>query len=127
MTSLSESRRAVIVGTNLIDNSIRHGGSSEPIEITALAGASSAKLAVIDHGRGVAKEEEASLFEPFHSADDRQLGGLGLGLTVARGFVEAMDGVLVADRTPGGGMTMRLRLPLAESQPASREAASDSE
>ena len=112
---------------NLIDNAIRHGGSSEPIEITALAGASSAKLAVIDHGRGVAKEEEADLFEPFRSADDRQLGGLGLGLTVARGFVEAMDGVLVADRTPGGGMTMRLRLPLAARQPASRDAPADSE
>ena len=39
--------------------------------------------------------------------------GAGLGLTVARGFAEAMDGVLIPDASDGGGLTMRLRLPLA--------------
>jgi two-component system, OmpR family, sensor histidine kinase KdpD len=40
--------------------------------------------------------------------------GGDLGLTVARGFMEAMDGVLIADGSEGGGLTMRLRLPLAQ-------------
>ena len=38
---------------------------------------------------------------------------MGLGLSVARGFMEAMDGVLIADGSSGDGLTMRLRLPLA--------------
>jgi two-component system sensor histidine kinase KdpD len=42
------------------------------------------------------------------------VGGVGLGLWVARGFTEAMDGTLIADRAPGGGLLMRLRLPLAD-------------
>ena len=47
-------------------------------------------------------------------------GGLGLGLSVAKGFIEAMGGALVADGTPGGGLTMRMRLPLAHHDPGPR-------
>ena len=62
---------------------------------------------------------EAALFAPFTRLDggagalgDRGTGGLGLGLAVARGFAEAMHGGLTAHPTPGGGLTMRLTLPL---------------
>lgn len=98
---------------NLLDNALRHGESSMPVELTARAGAKSAKLEVIDHGPGVAKEQEDRLFEPFQRLDDRGHAGVGLGLAVARGFVEAMGGAVVADSTDGGGLTMRVRLPLA--------------
>lgn len=99
---------------NLVDNAVRHGGAGGPVEITATAGSSSAKLAVIDHGPGVPAEDRERLFMPFQHLDDRRaVGGVGLGLAVARGFADAMGGALVADRSPGGGLTMRLRLPLA--------------
>jgi two-component system sensor histidine kinase KdpD len=94
---------------NLIDNAVRHGRGS--VQITATAGAESAKLAVIDHGTGVTAEERRRMFAPFQRLDDRS--GVGLGLSVARRFAEAMDGALAADESPGGGLTMRLRLPLA--------------
>ena len=97
---------------NLIDNALRHAGDHDPVQITATAGAQSAKLAVIDHGPGVSVDQRERIFEPFQRLDDRS--GLGLGLSVARRFADAMDGALAADESPGGGLTMRLRLPLAK-------------
>jgi two-component system sensor histidine kinase KdpD len=101
------------VFVNLIDNALRHGGADGPIEITAHPGAQSTRVEVVDHGAGLAPEERERLFTPFGPGGDRADGGLGLGLSVARGFVEAMDGAMTADPTPGGGLTMRMRLPLA--------------
>jgi K+-sensing histidine kinase KdpD len=98
--------------SNLIDNAMRHGGGR--VEIVATAGAESAKLAIVDHGPGVAPDRREALFRPFQRLDDRDAGGgVGLGLAVAKGFTEAMGGALIADGSSGGGLTMRLRLPLA--------------
>jgi len=62
---------------------------------------------------------EDALFAPFTRLDDgggalgdRGSGGLGLGLAVARGFAEAMHGSLAPLPTPGGGLPMRLTLPV---------------
>ncbi|HWH93108.1 MAG TPA: ATP-binding protein [Baekduia sp.] len=99
---------------NIIDNAVRHGGD-QPITLRATAGSATAKVEVIDHGPGVAPEHRERLFEPFQRLDDRStVSGVGLGLWVAHGFMTAMDGALVADTSPGGGLTMRLRVPLAE-------------
>jgi two-component system sensor histidine kinase KdpD len=103
---------------NLLDNALRHAGDSGPIQVTATAGAENAKLAIVDHGPGVTQAERERLFAPFQRLDDRDASGVGLGLSVARGFAEAMGGALVADQSPGGGLTMRLRLPLAPASPA---------
>ncbi len=97
---------------NVIENALRHGASAEPVEVAAAAGAGSARLEVVDHGRGLEPGQVSEIFEPFQRLDDRD-GGLGLGLSVALGFVEAMGGAMVADETPGGGLTMRIRLGLA--------------
>ena len=103
---------------NLIDNALRHGGDGAPVQITATAGSSSAKVAVVDHGPGVPEADHEHLFTPFRHLGDQAAGaGAGLGLSVARGFTEAMGGALAADRSPGGGLTMRLRLPLAARPP----------
>jgi len=84
------------------------------VQITAAAGAQSAKLAIIDHGPGVTPDQHQQIFTAFQRLDDRGgRFGIGLGLSVARRFAEAMDGALAADASPGGGLTMRLRLPLA--------------
>ena len=98
---------------NVLDNAIRHGDGE--VAVSARAGASSVKLEVVDHGPGVPAEQADRLFEPFQRLDDHRAGGVGLGLSIARGFVEAMDGAMVADATEGGGLTMRIRLPLAAS------------
>jgi K+-sensing histidine kinase KdpD len=101
------------VFVNLLDNARRHGGSDRPIEITAYSGRETTKIEVVDHGPGVPLEQRERLFAPFQRLDDRSTTGVGLGLSVARGFIEAMGGAMAADQTPGGGLTIRLRLPLA--------------
>ncbi|HEX7289721.1 MAG TPA: ATP-binding protein [Conexibacter sp.] len=98
---------------NLLDNALRHGASEQPVEVRAFAGAESAKVEIVDHGPGVPRDQHERLFAAFGRLDDHGTTGVGLGLAVARGFLEAMDGALVADATPGGGLTMRLRVPLA--------------
>jgi two-component system, OmpR family, sensor histidine kinase KdpD len=62
---------------------------------------------VVDEGAGVPRGTEEQLFEPFQRLGDRDNKyGVGLGLSVARGFVEAMSGTISATDTPGGGLTV---------------------
>ena len=98
---------------NLIDNAMKHGGDGQ-ITVSAFAGDTSTKIEVSDSGPGVTEEQRGRLFEPFEGGTDRSSsGGLGLGLSIAKGFIEAMDGAMVADTAPTGGLTIRIRLPLA--------------
>jgi two-component system sensor histidine kinase KdpD len=61
------------------------------------------------------------VFLPFQRLGDRDNGtGVGLGLALSRGLAEAMGGSLTPDTTPGGGLTMTLRLPRAEITEATR-------
>jgi two-component system, OmpR family, sensor histidine kinase KdpD len=108
---------------NVLDNSLRHSGPDGAVEVVAHPGSDTAKLEVIDHGPGVPDQQKAQLFEPFQRLDDRGPEGVGLGLAVARGFVEAMGGAMVADNTQGGGLTMRIRLALAKPSSGEPEAA----
>lgn len=101
------------VVANLLENAVRHGGGG-PVEVTATAGDMTARVKVVDHGPGVPDGQRERLFQPFQRLEGGSSAGAGLGLTVARGFMEAMDGVLIADGSAGGGLTMRLRLPLAQ-------------
>ena len=53
-----------------------------------------------------------TIFEPLQRLGDVPAGdGVGLGLAVARGLMEAMGGTLTAEETPGGGLTMEIDLP----------------
>ena len=72
-------------------------------------------LEVIDHGPGVPDELKAGIFEPFQRLDDHH-GGVGLGLAVAKGFAEAMGGTIAAATTPGGGLTIKVRMPTVSSE-----------
>jgi two-component system sensor histidine kinase KdpD len=72
------------------------------------------QLHIIDNGPGIAARDRESVFQPFQRLGD-QAGdtsdGVGLGLAVARGFVDLMGGQLVLDDTPGGGLTAIITLP----------------
>jgi two-component system sensor histidine kinase KdpD len=95
---------------NLIDNALRYGGGGL-VRINAGSVAGRTLINVIDEGPGVPKGTEDLLFEPFQRLGDRQNKyGVGLGLSVARGFVEAMGGTIAASDTPGGGLTILVEL-----------------
>ena len=86
------------VVANLVDNALRHAPGG--VVVRGLPG----RLEVVDHGPGM-------VAVPPAFGGDRTTGGVGLGLQVARGFLEAMGGELQPGPTPGGGLTMTVVLP----------------
>src|SRR5664279_2969922 len=71
------------------------------------------QIRVVDRGIGVPDRSKEEIFAPFRRLEDSGRGdGVGLGLAVARGLTEAMDGTLSAEDTPGGGLTIVIDLPL---------------
>ena len=80
-------------------------------------------IRVIDHGPGIRREDRDLVFRPFQRlGDSENRVGVGLGLAVARGFVEAVGGELDLEDTPGGGCTMVVRLPQPDDRAGNRTA-----
>ena len=100
---------------NVIGNALRHSPSDRPPLITADDRDSLVEVRIVDHGPGIPDERRDQMFQPFQRQGDRPNGdGVGLGLALSRGLVEAMSGTLVPETTPGGGLTLVLTLPSAE-------------
>ncbi|HVK25026.1 MAG TPA: sensor histidine kinase KdpD [Actinokineospora sp.] len=120
------------VVANVIGNAVRHGrlrprrlvdvdgdgrvALDEPeIAVRGSAHGDRVELRVVDHGRGLPRHA-ADVFSPFQRLGDRDATpGVGLGLSVAKGFTEAMGGTIAAEDTPGGGLTVVISLPAAPS------------
>jgi two-component system sensor histidine kinase KdpD len=98
---------------NLVGNAIQHTDS--PITVTISALRDKVEIRVIDRGPGIPAAYRDQVFLPFQRLGDRDNSvGVGLGLALSRGLVEAMNGTLTPEDTPGGGLTMVLALPAAE-------------
>jgi two-component system sensor histidine kinase KdpD len=97
---------------NLFSNALHHSPAARPPALQAHRQDDTVVLEVIDHGPGVPDGLKTEIFEPFRRFDDRKVG-VGLGLAVAKGFTEAMGGAIVAADTAGGGLTVRITLPVA--------------
>lgn len=102
---------------NVVENAVTHSPPGKAVLIKASALDDRVELRVTDRGPGVPDSAKARIFEPFQRYGDAPAGyGVGLGLAVARGFAEAMDGSLDAEDTPGGGLTMVLALRAAHAR-----------
>ena len=100
---------------NLAGNAARHTPAGRRVMVTASALGGRVELRVVDRGPGLPTTGRERLFEPFQRLGDTDnTTGLGLGLALARGLTEAMNGTLTPEDTPGGGLTMVVSLPLAE-------------
>ena len=106
--------------TNLLDNAARHAGGA-PVRIGATAtDPYSVRLLVEDGGRGVPPEDIAHQFERFYRVRRTGNGarrGLGIGLSVVKGLVEAMGGAVRADASTLGGLAIELSLPAVPAPP----------
>jgi two-component system, OmpR family, sensor histidine kinase KdpD len=99
---------------NLFSNALRHSPTGQRPALRAREDGGKVVLDVVDRGPGVPAELKSRIFEPFARLDERS-PGVGLGLAVAKGFAEAMGGAIVAVDTPGGGLTVRVTLPVLSS------------
>lgn len=99
---------------NLVANAVHASPPDRPVRVVAGDVLHRVELRVVDEGPGIPPDRRDDVFRPFQRLGDRPNGsGVGLGLAVARGFVEAMDGELTVEDTPGGGTTMVVSLPAA--------------
>jgi two-component system sensor histidine kinase KdpD len=111
---------------NIVENAHKYAPDSDIVIVGTAGGLGSAtingrptgELRIIDHGQGIPAENVVAMFRPFQRLDDiPSTTGVGLGLAVAKGFIETMGGTLTAEQTPGGGLTMVIRLPLSTGTP----------
>ncbi|WP_369184021.1 ATP-binding protein [Streptomyces sp. Y1] len=108
---------------NLVENAVKYSPDGVRVLVKAdalhqIGGPGRVELRIVDRGPGVPEDAKERIFAPFQRYGDAPRGaGVGLGLAVARGFVEAMDGTVTAEDTPGGGLTMVVSLPAAERPP----------
>ena len=95
---------------NIIANAVTYS-RGEPVLVHAGLLRDGIDVRVADRGPGVPPQERETIFLPFRRVGDtRRHEGAGLGLAIAKGFVEAMGGTIEADDTPGGGLTIVVRL-----------------
>jgi len=110
---------------NLLDNALRHGGDEESVVTLSAfqSGLDAVEVSVADQGPGIAPSFLPRVFEAFTQAEDpdHNPGGVGLGLHVTRGIVEAMGGQIGVDSQLGVGSTFWLRLPVQTSEEGSQE------
>ncbi|WP_236202985.1 sensor histidine kinase, partial [Pseudomonas protegens] len=96
---------------NLLDNALRYAGQAT---LALEDDRGQLLIRVIDHGPGIAADKREAVFEPFFRLEgsrNRNSGGVGLGMTIAREAAERLGGQLILEETPGGGLTAVLRLP----------------
>jgi two-component system sensor histidine kinase KdpD len=99
--------------SNVLENAVRHSPGRQEIVVNGSVIGDRLQIRVVDRGSGVPDNAKEEIFAPFRRFGDTSRGeGVGLGLAVARGLTEAMDGTLSAEDTPGGGLTIVIDLPL---------------
>jgi PAS domain S-box-containing protein len=119
----ADAERLSQVLTNYLTNAVRYSPSDQPIEVALQlveqapedGGGTDVRVAVRDHGPGIAPEQRTTIWDRFqraHSASEAG-GGLGLGLYIARTIIERHGGHVGVESTVGQGATFWFTLPLA--------------
>lgn len=108
---------------NLIGNVVRHTPEGSPVELTVGRLDDRVVIEVRDHGPGIAPEHARQVFERFYRVDASRTregngsgGGAGLGMAIVAAIVTAHRGEVEINQTPGGGATVRVALPAADTE-----------
>lgn len=107
--------RMVQVFSNLVSNALRHTPAQGRVRLSAKASRERIRFAVADTGEGIPPDDLPRVFERFYRADQArhgENGELGLGLAIAKAFVQAHGGKIGVESTPGAGTTFTVDLPL---------------
>lgn len=103
---------------NLLENAAKYAPNGSVIELSASAGDREVVVEIADRGQGIPAGDEIRIFDKFYRAKPAREGGVGLGLTICRGIIEAHGGRIWAENRSGGGAVFRFALPLPEQQPS---------
>ncbi|NJN97204.1 MAG: sensor histidine kinase KdpD, partial [Anaerolineales bacterium] len=114
---------------NVLDNALKYSPSDTPIEIRAQVSGGSIQLEIADRGPGLPTDDLTRIFDKFYRGPHTSPGipsdrrtrsdappGTGLGLSISSGIIEAHNGRIWAENRPGGGLVIKLTLPLEEKQ-----------
>ncbi|WP_447979841.1 DUF4118 domain-containing protein [Candidatus Nitrospira bockiana] len=101
---------------NLLENAIKYSEPGPPIDLSAWVEDDELVLEVADGGPGIPDGDEERIFQKFYRGG-RQEGGVGLGLTISRGIIDAHGGRIQAYNRARGGATFRISLPLGGTPP----------
>lgn len=110
-----DARRIRQVLDNLIDNAIKYSEEGTEVRVEAGRVGSELRISVTDQGRGIPAEELGNVFDRMYRIEQRQtpeVGGIGLGLAICRGLVEAHGGRIWAESEVGKGSTFYFTLPI---------------
>ena len=109
----------------LLDNAVKYSPAASPLTVRLSAGAGETTLRVTDQGSGISVEDLPHIFERFYRADparQRDLGGAGLGLSIAEWIAQQMDAHLYVEKTGPNGTTFALNFsgqPAGSAEPVS--------
>jgi two-component system sensor histidine kinase KdpD len=98
---------------NLLVNAVRYGDGREVLVRSREVGGRLV-VRIVDQGQGIPEQDRERIFEPFYRREGGQ--GSGLGLSIARGFIEANGGEIGVEAVPGQGSTFVVSFPLAEAE-----------
>ncbi len=103
---------------NLVENAVKYAPPGSAIDLSASANDHEVVVEVGDRGPGIPVGEEVRIFDKFYRAKPARESGVGLGLTICRGIIEAHGGRIWAENRHGGGAVFRFAIPLLERQPS---------
>ncbi len=103
---------------NLLENADKYTPARSPIEIRARANPTSVAIEVVDHGPGIPAGSEEEIFEKFFRGSHSGRPGVGLGLPICRGIVDAHGGSIRALSQPGGGAHFHVSVPIGGRPPS---------
>ena len=100
---------------NLLDNAVKYSPDRAPVEIQGWLEGHEVALAVIDQGIGIPEADLPNVFDKFYrTSRSHGFSGIGLGLSISKGIVEAHGGRMWADNHPSGGAMISLALPIED-------------
>lgn len=110
----ADPHRLAQVMDNLLSNAVKYATPATPIVVTAACAGDDVTVSVTNEGPGIAPEDLARLFRRFEriGAAGSKIPGIGLGLQITRGLVEAHGGSISAESELGGRTSFRVRLPI---------------
>ena len=103
---------------NLVENAVKYTPSGTAIDLSASANDCDVIVEVADRGPGIPVGEESLIFDKFYRGKFAREGGVGLGLTICRGIVEAHGGRIWAENRSEGGTLFHFSIPLPDQQPS---------